>query len=412
MVSEEGLIKNNKNQETKENVFKEVISLFKGNVREYAMYIVLVVIIGIFSMLTDGLFISSRNISNLINQTGYIAVLAVGMTLILIIKQIDLSVGFVAGFLGAVAAILMTRAGLSEWVTIPIILCLGVVVGLIYGFLVAKVGVPAFVATLAGQLVFRGLLLLVTEGSGTIIIPNQKFNAIGNGFIPDIQNALAIEFPFHLLTLILGALAIVYFIFSQIKSRKNLRKYNFKVLSFPIFIVKLVFISGIIGGIVWTLANYNGFSWTVMIVAVVVFVYNFIMNQTTFGRYVYGVGGNAEAAELSGVNVVKITSIVFASMGLLAALSGILFTSRLQSATTVAGNGFELDAIASAYIGGVSANGGIGKVTGSIIGALVMSSLSSGMNLMGVGISYQYVIRGSILVLAVVFDVMTRKANK
>lgn len=394
--------------DNKKGLGKEIIALFKGNVREYAMYIVLAAIIAIFSFMTDGLFISSRNISNLINQTGYVAVLAVGMTLILIIKQIDLSVGFVCGFLGAIAAILMTKAGISEWVTIPITLAFGVLIGLIYGFLVAKVGVPAFVATLAGQLVFRGLLLLVTESSGTIIIPNAGFNAIGNGFIPDIVSGS----PVNVLTLIIGGVGICFFIYSQFKSRMNLKKYKFEVISEPIFIAKLIFISVIIAAIVWTLANYNGLSWTVVIVAVVVLVYNFIMNKTTFGRYVYGIGGNAEAAELSGVNVVKVTSIVFASMGMLAALAGILFTSRLQSATTVAGNGFELDAIASSYIGGVSASGGVGKVTGSIIGALVMSSLSSGMNLLGVGISYQYIIRGTILVLAVVFDILTRKANK
>ncbi len=394
--------------DNKKGLGKEIIALFKGNVREYAMYIVLAAIIAIFSFMTDGLFISSRNISNLINQTGYVAVLAVGMTLILIIKQIDLSVGFVCGFLGAIAAILMTKAGVSEWVTIPITLAFGVLIGLIYGFLVAKVGVPAFVATLAGQLVFRGLLLLVTESSGTIIIPNAGFNAIGNGFIPDIVSGS----PVNVLTLIIGGVGICFFIYSQFKSRMNLKKYKFEVISEPIFIAKLIFISVIIAAIVWTLANYNGLSWTVVIVAVVVLVYNFIMNKTTFGRYVYGIGGNAEAAELSGVNVVKVTSIVFASMGMLAALAGILFTSRLQSATTVAGNGFELDAIASSYIGGVSASGGVGKVTGSIIGALVMSSLSSGMNLLGVGISYQYIIRGTILVLAVVFDILTRKANK
>lgn len=392
----------------KKGLFDEMAKLLKGNIREYAMYIVLIAIIIIFSITTDGLFVSSRNISNLINQTGYIAVLAVGMTLILIIKQIDLSVGFVAGFLGAIAAILMTSAGISEWVTIPIILVFGAAIGFFYGFLVAKLGVPAFVATLAGQLVFRGLLLLVTEGSGTIVIPNEGFNAIGNGFIPDIVSGS----PVNVLALIIGAIAIIIYIISQIKSRRNLLKYNFEVISEPIFFTKLAFISVAIAGIIWVLATYNGLSWTVMIVAAVVVIYNFIMNKTTFGRYVYGIGGNSEAAELSGVNVVKITGIVFASMGMLAALSGILFTSRLQSATTVAGNGFELDAIASAYIGGVSANGGIGKVTGSIIGAFVMSSLSSGMNLMGVGISYQYVIRGAILVLAVIFDVMTRKANK
>lgn len=394
----------NKNQ----NIFMEAGTLLKQNIREYAMYIALVVIILIFSITTKGLFISSRNISNLINQTGYIAVLAVGMTLVIIIKHIDLSVGFIAGFLGAVAAVIMTKAGLSEWITIPIILVAGIVIGLIYGFLVAKVGVPAFVVTLAGMLIFRGFLLLVTESSGTIIIPNKGFNAIGNAFIPDIFGNSSI----NVLTLVFGALAIISTVYSQIKTRNNMVRYNFKVISQTMFVVKLVFISAVIAGIMWILASYNGLSWTVVIVAVVVLIYNFIMNKTPLGRYIYGVGGNGEAAELSGVNVRKITCVVFASMGMLAALAGILYTSRLQSATTTAGTGFELDAIASAYIGGVSANGGIGKVTASIIGALVMSSLSSGMNLMGVGISYQYVIRGAILVLAVIFDVTTRKANK
>jgi len=379
--------------------------MMKKNIREYGMYIALVFIMAVFSFMTDGLFISSRNISNLINQMGYIAVLAVGMTLVIVIRHTDLSVGYVAGFLGAVAAILLTKMEIPVFITIPVILVLGVIIGLFNGFMVAKLGIPAFVASLAGMLIFRGALLQVTEGTGTIIISNKIFNAIGNGFIPDIANLPGV----HLLTLILGALAIVLYVWSELTNRRNKKKYNFDVISPGMLTAKMILVSAVISYVTWILAKYNGLSWTVVIVIAVVAVYHFITTKTVLGRHIYAVGGNPEAAQLSGINVNKITYIVFGSMGMLAALSGILYTSRLQSATTTAGALFELDAIAAAYVGGVSAAGGVGKVTGSIIGALVMASLSSGMNLMGVGISYQYIIRGMVLALAVIFDVATRK---
>ncbi|URM32628.1 sugar ABC transporter permease [Cytobacillus firmus] len=383
----------------------EAKTLFKDNIRDYGMYIALFVIMLTFTIMTDGLFMSSRNISNLLDSTGYIAVLAVGMTLVIVIRHIDLSVGFVAGFLGAIAAILLTGMGIPFYITIPIILVLGIVVGLFNGLLVAKFGIPSFVATLAGMLIFRGALLQVTEKTGTIIIKDDGFNAIGNGFIPSLMQVNGL----HLLTLILGLLAILMYIYSEISTRKNKIKYQFEVVSNGIFILKLVFVSAIISYITWILAGYNGFSWTVVIMLLVVVIYHFLTTKTVLGRHVYAVGSNPEAAHLSGINVNKITYIVFGSMGMLAALSGILFTSRLQSATTTAGTLFELDAIAAAYVGGVSSAGGVGKITGAIIGAVVMASLSSGMNLLGVGVSLQYMIRGGVLAGAVIFDVMTRK---
>ncbi|KAF0821034.1 MULTISPECIES: sugar ABC transporter permease [unclassified Cytobacillus] len=383
----------------------EAKTLFKDNIRDYGMYIALFVIMLTFTIMTDGLFMSSRNISNLLDSTGYIAVLAVGMTLVIVIRHIDLSVGFVAGFLGAIAAILLTGMGIPFYITIPIILVLGIVVGLFNGLLVAKFGIPSFVATLAGMLIFRGALLQVTEKTGTIIIKDDGFNAIGNGFIPSLMQVNGL----HLLTLILGLLAILMYIYSEISTRKNKIKYQFEVVSKGIFILKLVFVSAIISYITWILAGYNGFSWTVVIMLLVVVIYHFLTTKTVLGRHVYAVGSNPEAAHLSGINVNKITYIVFGSMGMLAALSGILFTSRLQSATTTAGTLFELDAIAAAYVGGVSSAGGVGKITGAIIGAVVMASLSSGMNLLGVGVSLQYMIRGGVLAGAVIFDVMTRK---
>lgn len=387
------------------NEFKE---LMKANIRDYGMFIALGVIMAVFAFLTNGVFISPRNLSNLLNQTGYVAVLAVGMTLVIVIRHIDLSVGYVAGFLGAIAAVLMTQFNVNVWLVIGIVLALGIVIGLWQGFLVATLQLPAFVSTLAGMLIFRGLLQQVTRGTGTIIIPNETFNAISNGHIPDIMNIEGL----HVLTLILGLLTTVYFIVSEIKTRNNKMKYDFKVLTTQMFVLKLVFISMIILLISYVLALYRGFSWTLLIVVVVVSIYHFITNKTVLGRHIYAVGGNPEAAELSGINVKMITLIVFASMGLLSGLSGIMYAARLRSATVTAGVLFELDAIAASYVGGVSSKGGIGRVTGSVIGAIVMASLSNGMNLIALDVSLQYIVRGFVLIAAVVFDVKTRgKAN-
>lgn len=387
--------------------FQNARKLLQQNIREYGMYIALFVIMAIFTVTTKGTFISSRNIVNLVNQTGYIAVLAIGMTLVIVIRHIDLSVGFLGGFLGAVVAIAMVQWHLPVFPAILLTLALGVLAGVIIAFLVAQMKIPAFVATLAGWLIYRGAILVVTESTGTIVIPDETFNAIGNGFIPDFPE-MGILPGVHKLTLIIGLIAIVLLIISEINSRKKKQAYNFEVLPMEMFIIKLVFTSALIGGITWLLAGYQGLSWTAVVVLVVAIIYHFITTQTVLGRHIYAVGGNPEAAELSGINVKKITYIVFGSMGMLAALSGILFASRLQSATTTAGGLWELDAIAAAFIGGVSPAGGIGKVAGSIIGALVMLSLTSGMNLMGIGISYQYMARGAVLAAAVIFDVATR----
>jgi len=390
---------------------KDAQKILQQNIREYGMYIALFVIMVIFTITTDGLFISSRNISNLINQTGYIAVLAVGMTLVIVIRHIDLSVGFLAGFLGAIAAIALVFWHLPVYVAIPLVLALGVLAGLATAFLVAQMKIPAFVATLAGWLGYRGALQLATMGTGTIVIPDEVFNAISNGYIPDIPD-IGILPGVHKLTLILGFLAIILFIIGAINDRKKTQAYNFEVLPMNMFILKLIFVSALVGYITWVLAGYQGLPWTAVVVLIVVLVYDFITSQTVLGRHIYAVGGNPEAAELSGISVKKLTYVVFASMGMLSALSGILFASRLRSATTMAGTLFELDAIAAAFVGGVSAAGGVGKVVGSLIGALVMASLTNGMNLMGIDISLQYIVRAVVLVAAVIFDVATRNRGK
>ncbi|MFP4344700.1 MAG: sugar ABC transporter permease [Anaerolineales bacterium] len=389
--------------------FRHLQTVLKENIREYGMYIALFVIIVIFTITTDGKFISSRNISNLLNQTGYIAVLAVGMTLVIVIRHIDLSVGFLAGFLGAVAAVALQFWGLPIYLVIPMTLGLGVLAGSITAYPIAQLGIPSFVASLAGWLIYRGALLLVTAATGTIIIQDEAFNAIGNGYVPDIELGFWPEV--HKITLLLGVLGIAAFIVSAINSRRHKQAYDFEVLPRDMFVLKLLFVSALVGVITWILAGYNGLSWTVVVVLLVVAIYQFITTQTVLGRHIYAIGGNPDAAELSGISVKKLTFVVFASMGMLSALSGILFASRLQSATTQAGTLFELDAIAAAYIGGVSAAGGVGSVTGSLIGALVYMSLTSGMNLMNVDIAYQYVVRGAVLAAAVIFDVATRRSK-
>ncbi|MGB4154441.1 sugar ABC transporter permease [Candidatus Darwinibacter acetoxidans] len=387
----------------------EIRSLLISNIRDYAMYVALAVIFVVFTIATDRLFISPRNLVNLVNQTGYVAVLAIGMTLILIIRHIDLSVGFVAGFLGAVAAILLMK-GWNVWLVVPIVLLCGVAVGVYQGLLVTRIKVPAFVTTLAGMFMFRGLLSWVTAGTGTIIVRDQTFLQFSNGYIPDLPWGQNVNF--HLLTLLLGIAMVAAVVWGQVKQRQDLKRYNFPTVSPVIFGGKLVFFAVVILAVTWIMASYRGLPWTAVIVAAVLLIYNFILNKTRLGRHIYAIGGNPEAAELSGIKVRNVTFLVFASMGLMSALAGILYTSRLASATPTAGLGFELDAIASSYIGGVSVGGGVGRVTNTIVGALVIMSLTNGMNLLGVDISFQYVVKGAIFVLAVAFDVITRSRTR
>lgn len=392
--------------------FRETIKKQQHNIREYGMYIAFLVIIIFFAITTKGLFTSPRNIGNLVNAMSYIAVLAVGMTLVIVIRHIDLSVGYLAGFLGAIAAISMKYWHVPVLPTILMILALGTIAGLLTAFLVANMRIPAFVATLAGWLGYRGALQLATRSTGTIVIDNDIFNALGNGFIPDFLPDSSILPGIHKVTLLIGLLAIILYIMGEIRNRRKTRAYQFDVLPTNLFIVKLALISLVIAGITWVLAGYQGLSWAAAILILVVILYTYITTRTVVGRHIYAVGGNPEAAELNGISVTKITFIVFGSMGLLTALAGILYASWLRSATTIAGAGMEFDAIAAAFVGGVAVAGGVGKVSGSILGALVMASLTNGMNLLGWDISIQYIVRAMVLAGAVIFDVATRKRTQ
>lgn len=379
--------------------------LVKENIRDYGMFIALAVIFLIFGILNSS-FLTARNISSLVNETGYIAVLSIGVTLVIVIRHIDLSIGFVSGFIGALAAILMVNMGVNVYITILLVLMVGTLIGLWHGFLVAYMRLPAFVATLAGMLIFRGAILQTLQDTGTIIIPNEFFNSI-SGYVPDFLSEGIFEL--HALTILVALAGIALYIYSEIKNYKTKLKYEFKVLSKDMLISKIIFVSLLIFGLSYVLAQYNGLPWTLVILLIIVSVYHFFTKFTVLGRHIYAVGGNPEAAELSGISVKMITLFVFGSMGFLSAVSGIMFASRLGSATTTAGTLFELQAIAGAFVGGVSATGGIGKVAGSVIGAFVMASISNGLRTMGVGLSMQYIIQGLVLVAAVIFDIQTRK---
>ena len=388
--------------------FKEALRAQTRNIRDYGMYIAFLLIVIFFTITTKGLFVSSRNIANLVNATSYIAVLAIGMTLVIIIRHIDLSVGFLAGSLGAVAGLSLKYWHLPVSVTILLVLGLGLLAGLVTALLVAQLKIPAFVATLAGWLLYKGVLQLLTKSTGSIIIENNTYNALGNGYVPDLPKTSFLP-GVHKITLILGALTIGYFIWNELSKRRATRSYGFAVASRNVFIVKLVFLSAVIAGITWIFAGYQGLSWAAVILAVVIVFYTYVTTKTTIGRHIFAVGGNPEAAQLNGISIKKITILVFCSMGALTGLAGILYSSWLRSATTIAGTGMELDAIAAAFVGGAAVSGGVGKVTGSIIGALVMASLTNGMNLMHEDISVQYVVRALVLAGAVIFDVTTRK---
>lgn len=384
----------------------QIKTAVKNNIRQYTMIIALISIMIIFTILTGGTFMTSRNLSNLFIQTSYIAILASGIVWVIVAGHIDLSIGSVVGFTGAIAAILQVNFNLPTAFAILITLGVGVLIGLWQGYWVAYRNVPAFIVTLAGMMVFKGALLGVTNGA-TIAPLNDSFKAIGNGYIPNIGNT-----GIHVTTLLIGIAAIVIYNFVEIKKRNERVKYQFEVLSMPLQIVKMSAVSIAIALFFSIMVMYKGMPWSIVIVIIVALIYSFITYKTPFGRHVYAIGGNTEAAKLSGINIKQRNLLIFVSMGILGALGGVIYAARLNAASAQAGNGLELEVIASAIIGGTSTLGGEGTIIGAIIGALVMATLNNGMSLMDVQPTWQYIVKGMILLLAVWVDISTRKGKK
>ena len=387
---------------------KRIKSLLRGNIRQYAMIIALIVVVVIFEILTKGILLKPLNISNLIQQNAYILILAIGMLLcILTIGNVDLSVGSVVGLIGALSAIFILKLNMPIWIAILLSLMAGFVIGAWQGLWIAYIGVPAFIVTLGGQLIFRGLTMVALQGTSLAPLPDA-YTFMAAGFVPDIANIEGI----NLLALLAGAVASILFILNEISKRKSKLKYNFDVPSVGAFILKLLMITAVIMAFSYALALYRGIPTVLLVVVALVLIYTFVTDKTIPGRHIYAYGGNPKAARLSGIKTKRVLFWVYVNMGVLAALAGIVFTGRLNSATPKGGYGFELDAIAACFIGGASTTGGIGTVVGAIVGGLLMGVLNNGMSIVGVSIDWQQAIKGFVLLIAVGFDVISKIRSK
>ncbi|QMV43162.1 multiple monosaccharide ABC transporter permease [Cohnella cholangitidis] len=381
-------------------------NLFKNNVRQYGMIVALILITVLFQVLSDGILLKPLNVTNILQQYGFILILAIGMVMVIITGHIDLSVGSIAAFVGAVSAIMMVEHDMSYPLAIVLSLVIGALIGAWQGFWVAYMKIPSFIVTLAGMLLFRGLTMVILEGKSIAPFP-KEFQKMSSGFLPDIDGSSSI----HILTIIIGVFLSIVTVVQEFRDRRTQRKYEFEVLPFPWFIAKLVGIVAVINLFTYVLAKYKGIPFILIILFVLVIVYSFVMKRTVMGRHTYALGGNEKAAKLSGVKTKRVTFWVFVNMGALAALSGLIYAARLNAATPKAGLNFELDAIAAVFIGGASASGGIGTVIGAIIGGLVMAVMNNGMSLIGLGIDWQQGIKGLVLLLAVGFDIYNKNKS-
>jgi len=381
-------------------------TLIKNNIKNYSMFIMLALIMIIFAPLTGGNNWSPRNFTNIFFQYSYVLILAVGMVMVIIVQGIDLSVGSVCAFVGALSA-MVYNTGAGTFVTLIAALLMGAVVGAYQGVWVAYGGMPSFIVTLSGMQLFRGLTYLVTKVN-PIGLKDIGYSLLATGTMDEIIKLKKIG-PYHPISLIVAIIALVVFIFSELTTRNKKIKNGFEVSSLPLFITKIVLISALTLGLADRFARYRGLPIVAVILGITIFVFHFILNNTVLGRYIYAVGGNPRSAKLSGINSELVTFIVFVFMGVMTGLAAVVSTGYMNSALPQAGNLFELDAIAACYIGGVSAGGGIGSVIGVIVGGFVMSSINNGMSLMNLGTHYQYVVRALILLFAVFYDVYTRR---
>lgn len=387
--------------------------LMTRNMRQSGIYIAFVAIIALFAVLTadarnpwysGGLLLSPGNISNIVLQYSYILILAIGMVIVIIAGHIDLSVGSVVAFTGAVSATLVIKNGSPWWTGVLVAILVGLAVGAWQGFWVAFVGIPAFIVTLAGMLLFRGATLLTLNNISLSPFP-REYGQIASGF----QNGLLGGQGYDLFTLIVFAVAVAGFAVSSWRSRRARLQYQQVVEAFPLFVTKLVLVAAVVMWFAYQLATSRGLPNVLIILAVLIIAYGLVTNRTVFGRHVYAIGGNLSAAQLSGVKVKWVNFFIFVNMGFLAGVAGAVYSSRSNGAQPAAGNMFELDAIAACFIGGAAVTGGVGKVTGAMVGGLIMGVMSNGMQLMGIDQSVQQVVKGLVLLLAVAFDVYNKR---
>jgi ABC-type xylose transport system permease subunit len=376
----------------------------RSNVRQYGMILALLLIVLLFTVLTDGILLRPLNVTNMIQQNSYILILAIGMVMVIIAGHIDLSVGSLAAFTGAAAAVMTVNGGVPWPLAVTLCIVGGAVFGAWQGFWIAYVGIPSFIVTLAGMLLFRGGTQILLQGQSVAPFPTG-FQKISTGFLP----AVGPNTDYHNITLLLGLAAIVVVIVQERRRRTQSLQHGFDVLPVAFWVAKLAAIVVAIVLFTLTLASYQGAPIVLLVLAALLIAFSFVMRTTVWGRHVYAIGGNEAAARLSGVKSKGVTFGVFVAMGALSALAGLVYAARLNAGTPQAGINFELEAIAAAFIGGASASGGVGTVLGAIIGGLVLGVLNNGMSLIGVGTDYQQVIKGLVLLAAVGLDVYNKR---
>ncbi|WP_294301206.1 multiple monosaccharide ABC transporter permease [Pseudobutyrivibrio sp.] len=380
-------------------------------IKKYTMVIALVVIIGIFYVGTNGTILLPQNINNLLSQNAYVFILATGMLLcILTGGNIDLSVGSVVCFIGGIGAVMMSK-GMNVWFTVLVMLLVGVAVGAWQAFWVAYVNVPPFIATLAGMYAFRGLSNVVLNGYAVSITNPTYLNVFGGGadcYIPDFFHGNGL----NITCMLAGIIGVAIFVIGSLRNRIAASRKGYATTSAVGFYLKLVLISAVILFVTYKLAGYKGIPTSLIWIIIVVLAYHYFTTKTTMGRYLYAVGGNEKATQLSGINTKKVYFFAYTNMGFLTAIAGILTVARAASAQPTYGMFYEMDAIGACFIGGASAYGGTGSVFGAIIGALLMGVINQGMSIMGVDANYQKVVKGLVLLVAVIFDVVSKREKK
>lgn len=377
-----------------------------AHLRENGMLLALVAIVALFTVtinLNGKDFLVPANISNIFLQNAHVIILALGMLLVIVAGHIDLSVGSVAAFTGAVAAWMTVTLKLPYFVVIPATLVVGGLIGAAQGYWVAYWRIPSFIVTLAGMMVFRGATMWMLGGQNIGPFP-AEFQALSSGFVPDLTG---MGKP-HGLTLAVIVLAILVLVWTGLRARARDAEFGIEQEPMGFFIGRVAIIAGGIVFVGWQLANFRGLPNVMVVLTVLTVLYAFFTENTTMGRRIYAVGGNEKAAKLSGIRTDRLVFFCFVNMGVLAALAGMVVTARLNSATPKAGTGFELDAIASVFIGGASMTGGSGKIVGVVVGALIMGVMNMGMSILGIGNEYQFMIKGLVLLVAVIFDVYNK----
>jgi putative multiple sugar transport system permease protein len=383
---------------------KRSIGLYlASHLRDYGMLLALIAIMVFFQIVTDGTLLRPVNITNLFLQNSYIIIMALGMLLVIVAGHIDLSVGSVVGFVGALAAVMMVQWGWPVYLAAPVCLATGILIGAAQGYWVAYWKIPSFIVTLAGMLVFRGLSLWLLEGQSVGPFP-KSFQLLSTGFIPDLfgigrPNATAI---------VAGILVAGLIVWLGVRARNRNRAYGIEGEPFAFFVVRNALVAGAIVFVSYKLATFRGLPNVLITMGLLTCLYAFLTESTTLGRRIYALGGNEKAAKLSGIKTERLTFLTFVNMGMLAALAGMIFAARLNTATPKAGVSFELDVIAAVFIGGASMSGGVGKIVGAVVGAFIMGVMNNGMSILGIGIDYQQVIKGLVLLAAVIFDVYNK----